>query len=531
MTKFTRRQMIAGCSTGYLLHKTVLGADEAVRSKEPDPFKGLEPAALWRHFENFTRIARPSKSENQMIQYIKGWATSRQGADVSADKAGNLRVAVPATAGRERAAIVILQGHLDMVCLRDGVGEYDPSQGRIRVYRASRNDKEFVENPNGEWIKADKTTLGADDGIGVAAMLCIAEDLTAPHGPLELLFTVDEETGLTGASQLDPSILKGRICLNLDSEDDGLLTIGSAGGRIITITWERPQVDMQKNQIACSLDVRGLLSGHSGVDIDKGRLNAIRALALILHKAVGVGLQLASISGGFPSNAIPKEASCVVVMPMDSEMKFMDAVSTSTADLKKQYNKTEPHIQVVASRVAKAPSVAYTIEDTRTLVEMIHMLPTGVIRMSRKLPGLVETSNNVGGIRSLGNKVTIECSPRSSVAKALEGVAQTVMRIAAFSNASVGIGEPYAGWDPDPQSPVLKSVVRSYIRLNGLEPRISAVHAGLECGIIKGKIPGLDAVSFGPTIYGAHTLQEAVNLASVKKFYNLLKAVVADLSV
>ncbi|MDR3636560.1 MAG: beta-Ala-His dipeptidase [Isosphaeraceae bacterium] len=502
-----------------------------------DPFAGLEPQALWAHFADFTKIARPSGREGLIGDRIVAWAQARPGFVAERDKVGNVIVQVPASPGREGKPAAILQGHLDMVCKREPTaGPYDPEQGHIRVIRAKKQGGQLVDDPNGDWIRADKTTLGADDGIGVAAMLAIAEDRAAVHGPLELLFTVGEEVGFTGAYGLDPSRLRGRTYLNLDSEEEGVLTIGSAGYRETALSWSRPLAPTPAGSVGMKLSVTGLRGGHSGVNINSGRLNAVRALARVLQEAKTVGaLGLVSVAGGHPANAIPSDAKADIVLPAQSEAQLRGAVEGARAVLAEQYP-TEANLRVNVEALSAVPTAAFAVDDTTVLIDLLRAIPTGVIAMSQKIAmspkmaGLVETSNNLGEVSTAGAEVTIVCSTRSSVAAALEEVTGTLVSIAELAGAKATPGQVSPGWDPQPSSPIVDLVKRAYHRLYGSDPGVAAVHAGLECGLMVTKVHGLDAVSFGPTVHEAHSTQEGVEIASVKKFYDLLAAALADFS-
>jgi dipeptidase D len=496
-----------------------------------DAFAGLEPVGVWTHFAAFTRIARPSGQEAAVRDYIRGWTERQGGWETALDGAGNLRVRVPASPGLESVPSVILQGHLDMVCTRDAdAGEYDPEQGRIRVFRATEQDGALVEDPAGDWLKADRTSLGADNGVGVAAALAVAADRSIARGPLDLLFTVEEETGLAGARRLDPALVAGRTLLNVDSEEEGILTIGSAGGRTTEILWARAPAIRPTGAAALEVALFGLLGGHSGVDINRGRLNAIRGLARVLQEAAWqVPFGIAWLRGGDRANAIPREARAVLALRPEEEPALRAALEGALSGLRSWYRAVEAGMDCRVSPVA-TPESAYSPVQSAVLLDLLAGIPTGVVAMSQGLPDLVETSNNLGVAATEAGGLTLSCASRSSVEEALEDVTGTLLAVAELAGARAVPGTPYPGWNPDPASSALGVAKTVYARLFAEEAETAAVHAGLECGELKGKLPHLDIVSFGPTIVGAHSTRERVHIPSVARFYRLLAGVLSELS-
>lgn len=495
-----------------------------------DPYHGLEPKQLWTHFAEFTRIARPSEKEEELRKYIEGVAASH-GFGCAKDDAGNLRVRIPASSNAANNPKIVLQGHMDMVCTRDAdAGEYDPSLGKIRVFRARQQGNDVVEDPNGEWLKADRTTLGADNGIGVAAMLAVAVDPAVSHGPLDLLFTVQEEAGLIGAAKLDPHIVNGKILLNLDSEDEGVFTIGSAGGRETGLRWfHAPQSGIGAKMIRV-IAVSGLLGGHSGVDIHRGRLNAIAAIVRVLQGvAARLPIQISTVEGGDRSNAIPREARAIVVIAEKDEPLLKEAVDAAAREIVAQYQSIEPNIKIDIDSSQPIPPTALSVSRSARLLDFLRAIPSGVIAMSQALPGLVETSTNLGVAKSASGAIDVICNSRSSVTPALEDVTARLVSIATLAGASAAPSQAYPGWSPDPNSPMLKILKENYKKLFGKDAEVAAVHAGLECGVLNGKIPDLDMVSFGPTIVGAHSTRERVNIESVARFYKLLATTLSSL--
>jgi len=482
-----------------------------------DVFAGLEPAGLWAHFAAITRIPRPSGREGEVAAYVTAWAR-RHGYQVEADARGNLCVHVPGHASRRDAPVVVLQSHLDMVCERDPGTPHDAERGDIHVVR------------DGEWLRAEGTTLGADNGIGVAAMLHAGEADDLVHGPLDLLFTVEEETGLDGAQALDPAIVRGRVLINLDNEEDGELCVGCAGSRGVAVAMRGTREPAGAGEVAIAVTVGGLLGGHSGMDIVKPRLNAIRALGRLLRAATGAGaVRLVSIGGGGKRNAIPRDASAVLAVPAAAEAAVRQALAGEADAIRRQHAAAEPGL-TLATGAAAPPAEAWSADDTRRLADLLVALPCGVQAMSPSVPGLVETSSSIGTLEMEGGEVRVGILVRSSLAPAADEVASTIGSVARLAGAVAESAGGYPGWQPDPASRVVEVARAAFERTFGQAPRITGVHAGLECGIIGDRIPGMDMVSFGPDIRGPHAPGERVRPASVERFGRLLAAVLDDLS-
>jgi dipeptidase D len=481
-------------------------------------FAGIEPAGLWRHFEALTRIPRPSKREAAAVEHVMNWAREK-GWTPRRDAVGNVCVPVPATPGCEKAPVVVLQSHLDMVCERDSNSPYDPDKGLIHAVR------------EGDWIRSEGTTLGADNGIGVAAMMYTAESGKGPRGPLDLLFTIDEETGLTGAAGMDPAMLRGRVLLNLDSEEDGILTVGCAGGCDTHLEWTGETAPAPGGWTGLSVAVSGLQGGHSGVDINLGRLNAIKALVRMLEAARGAGsLRLAAIRGGNKHNAIPREASADILVPGDKAPAIRAAIDEARAALARQFAGSDGGLAVTVAPAAGQPGPAWTDEAGRALLDLLHALPAGVLAMSQDIPGLVETSSNLAVVGTDGARVKICCSSRSSVAGALRDVLDSIQSIGRLAGVGIKEGDGYPGWKPNPASPLLGVCQRVYQRMFGSEPQVSAIHAGLECGLLGERVAGMDMISLGPEIKGVHAPGERVQVSSVEKFCRYLDGILAELA-
>jgi dipeptidase D len=483
-----------------------------------DPFAGLQPASLWQHFAEITRIPRSSGQEAAMAEYITSWAAAR-GFPVERDAAGNLCVQVPARPGREDGPVVVIQGHMDMVCEKDSDSPYDAETGNIHVVR------------DGEWIGTEGTTLGADNGIGLAAGMAAAENPEVIHGPLELLMTVDEETGLTGAMQLDPALISGRIMLNLDSEEDGVLFVGCAGGCDTRIGLGLSRSPVPEDLVLFQVVVSGLLGGHSGLDIGKNRLNAIRALVRALRAASAkVRLRLGTLQGGSKRNAIPREARATVFLAPGDEAALREQVEAVRTTLAAQYRGLDDGLTLTVEPDAGAERTAFGEEDSARVLDLLHAIPTGVVAMSQEIEGLVETSTNLGVVETDGETVTAVCCSRSSVAPALRDVLDGLGAVGRLASAGVEEHGGYPGWKPDLSSRVLAVTKQASAGIFGKEPEVTAIHAGLECGLIGERFPEMDMISFGPEIHGAHSPRERVHVPSVERFWRLLGQVLDDLS-
>ena len=478
---------------------------------------GLEPRAFWAHFEALTRIPRPSRAEEPVIEHVRAWAAEND-FELHQDSGRNLVLRVPATPGRETAPVVALQGHLDMVCERDPSSPNDPAEGRIVLVR------------DGDWLKADGTTRGADDGVAIAAMMALAEDASLPHGPLELLMTVAEEVGLEGANAFDGSLLNGRILVNLDSEEDGKLTVGCAGS---TDTWLR--VEAARDAAAAdaatlAVTVSGGLGGHSGMNIELGRSNAIKVLGRALREAhATVPFRLVSLAGGKSRNAIPRDAAAVVSLEAGREADLRAAIETAAATIREAFSKTDPDVSVTV-QPGEAAADAWTDAGTRTLLDAIALVPTGPLAMSNDFEGLVETSTSLGEASTEGDRLTLHSLSRSSNDAALPEVIGALDAAARLAGGELEMKHNYGGWRPDLDSPALAALHASYVRLFGEEPIVTAVHAGLETAVIGDKVPGLDMISFGPQIEAPHSPDERVSIPTVERFWRLLVGFVDELS-
>ena len=477
----------------------------------------LEPQALWLHFDQILTIPRASKDEGKMRDYVVGVA-ERSGLEHQADGAGNVVVRKPGTAGHEGAPVTILQGHMDMVQEKNSDVDFDFSSDAIQPRR------------DGEYLNATGTTLGSDNGIGLAAMLALMDGDGVEHGPLELLFTIDEETGLTGAAQLDASLLQGRRLINMDSEDEGVLCVGCAGGGDTTVTLALATAAVPADAAALDLKLHGLKGGHSGIDIFLQRGNAIQLLARALHAVSrDHAIRLASFAGGTAHNAIPREAFATVVVAATDREAVATALTEQVAAIRSELRTVEPGSAFEVDS-AEAPAECWDEASSLGLMRLLTSLPHGIETMSYDIPGLVETSTNLATAQATDGALAVTMSTRSSVASALEALRGKIRATAELAGAAVEEHEGYPGWEPDMGSGLLRVVKVLHERELGVDPKVEAVHAGLECGLIGEMIPGMDMISFGPQIEFPHSPDERVKIDSVGRFWKLLTATLAELA-
>lgn len=478
--------------------------------------ENLEPRHLWDHFDKIRSIPRPSRHEEKIREHLVAWAKER-GFATRVDKVGNLVVSVPATKGHEKAPVLVLQAHMDMVCEKNAGVSFDFANDAIQLRR------------DGDWLMAQGTTLGADNGIGLAAALAVADDPGVVHGPLELLVTMDEETGLTGAAQLDPSLVSGRRMLNLDSEELYAIYIGCSGGGNsvfkLPVEGEAPARGARTVEIA----VTGLKGGHSGMEIQQQRGNAIRLLARIL-RAAGDGIRIDKIDGGNAHNAIPREARAIVTLPADGVDTLRNIVQGQGDAIKSELAVSDNGVTVTANDVGATPSRVMTADSTKRVIAMLNALPHGVDAMSLDVPGLVETSSNLAAVHTVNDTVEVLISVRSSILSSLIALRDRAQTAAELAGAGVEHSEPYPGWKPNLKSEVLTRAKRVHVEQLGREPHLAAIHAGLECGVIGEKYPGMDMISIGPWIESPHSPNERVNIPSVETFWKFLSALVAELA-
>ncbi len=483
----------------------------------PSAIDGLEPALVWKYFAEIARIPRCSKHEEKIRAYILATA-KKLGLKTKEDGTGNIVVTMPASPGKERVKMLCLQGHLDMVC----------EKNKDKVHDFSKDPIELVRK--GNMLMANGTTLGADNGIAVATYLAIMEDRSLEHGPLELLFTIDEETGLTGATNLDGSLLESRTMMNLDSEEEGSLYVGCSGGRDTTGTWAVAFDAAPKGFQAAHLMVAGLKGGHSGLEIHQGRGNAIKIMTRVLAAMDAMGGRLASLEGGNKRNAIPRECEAVVYLPAKAWDDAGKSVKAFESLAKAEIATVDPGLRITLEPFKGKKGKVLKKAAQKKLLATISALPHGVIKMSADIPGLTETSTNVAVVSMLKGKIAIATSQRSSVDSEILEICDTVRHIFELGGAAVKQGDGYPGWKPNLQSPILKTAKATYKQLYGKEPEIKAIHAGLECGIIGEKVPGMDMVSFGPTLEGVHSPDEKIHIDTVEKFWKFVLAILKNVN-
>lgn len=469
----------------------------------------LKPELVWHHFEEICKRPRPSKKEEKIVEYVLS-VGKRNGFETLTDSFGNIVIRKPATPGFENRKMITLQGHLDMVCEKNRDVEHDFDTQPIEPYI------------DGEYVKAKGTTLGADNGIGVAAALAVLEDKNLQHGPIECLFTLDEETGLTGASNLDKNILKGDILLNLDSEEEGSFYIGCSGGKDTNLTISFSTETVPQDSLAFEVKVKGLRGGHSGLEIHTGRGNSIKILnRLLWMNYENLDLRLAKIEGGNKHNAIPREAYAIVTLPINKKDEFLNIVKEFNDIVRAELATVEPDLNVSAEPTG-LPDFVMDKNTQFKLLNALYAVPHGVIKMSADIPGLVETSTNLATIKTEANLVKIVTSQRSSVASEILDIVYMVESVFKLINAEIHHGDGYPGWKPNVNSEILQISKKTYVDIFGKEPEVKAIHAGLECGIIFEKYPHMDMVSFGPTLFDVHSPDERLKIDTVPKFYDLL---------
>ena len=475
----------------------------------------LEPKAVWKHFDALAAIPRPSTKEAAARDYVLSIA-KRQGLEAVHDSVGNTVIRKPAHPGREAAPMALLQGHLDMVCEKNEGTAHNFDTDGIKVVR------------NDDWLKAEGTTLGADNGVGVSAALAVMESTDIAHGPLEFVFTIDEETGLTGAAEFPGGLLKSKYFLNLDNEEKGTICIGCSGG-IKTIARRKITLRPAGNGAGYRIKVSGLKGGHSGVDIHQGRGNAIRILGGVLQSILdSLPVEIAEINGGSAQNAIPREAFAVIVMDAAKEKELKSLVAKAESEGKLDLGNFDPTLQITAETASK-PGKVFADADAKNTVALMVSVPHGVLAMSPDVPGLTQNSTNLAIVTTKNDIIEFVTSQRSAIESSMQAAAKmvaTVFRLAGFEVERSG---RYPGWKPEPNSDIVRKLQAVHKELFGEEAKLIAMHAGLECGVIGEKYPGMQMVSFGPTIVDPHSPNERVQISSVESFWRYLKAVLEKL--
>ena len=478
--------------------------------------RNLEPKALWNNFYSLTQIPRPSGKKEKIGQFLVEFGKSL-GLETLQDEIGNVLVRKPATPGMEDRQAVVLQSHMDMVPQKNSNVDHDFEKDPIDA---------FVD---GEWLRANSTTLGADNGIGVAAAMSILQSTDIPHPAVEMFITVEEETGMFGAFGLQPDFLKGDILINMDSEDEGELYVGCAGGLDANITFRYSEVEVPEGDVAYKLSLTGLKGGHSGVDINLQRANANKLMFRFLKTAVAeLEARLCCIEGGNLRNAIPREAFSVITVPKGNEDDLLNAVAEFEALFTDEFSGVEEGISFKAEPTDRIKGLMpEEIQDD--LINAITACPNGVYRFIPEVPEVVETSNNVAIVKSDGEKVEVKCLIRSSVESRKEELASMIESAFSLAGAKVEFSGAYPGWKPNLDSPILKKMINVYETNYGKTPKIMIIHAGLECGILGTHYPQMDMISFGPTIRFPHSPDEKVNIETVQKFWDYLQKTLAEI--
>ena len=478
--------------------------------------RNIAPKTVWNHFSDLNAVPRPSKKEEKIIQFMVDFG-SRLQLDTSVDKVGNVIIKKPASPGMEDRKTIVMQGHLDMVHQKNAETTFDFEKEGINM---------FVD---GDWVKAKGTTLGADNGLGVAAIMAVLSSTTIEHPAIEALFTIDEETGMTGAMGLQPNVLKGEILLNLDTEEDDEIGIGCAGGIDITATKKYIQDPLPKNTTAFNITVNGLQGGHSGMDIIKGLGNANKIMNRLLFDGfTNYGLRIAKLNGGGLRNAIPRESFATIVVDKDSESSFLSNTKSLIENIKNEYASLEKELNIEI-KATDSPTKVMDIDAQEKLIKAIYTTLNGVYRMSPDVEGLVETSNNIAKVAVDNGKIQLLCLTRSSSESNKWDLANAIKSGFELANFNVLFSGTYPGWLPNKNSSILQVVENTYVSLFKEKPNVAACHAGLECGILGQNYPNMEMISFGPNIKGAHSPDERAQISSTQKFWKLLLEVLKNI--
>ena len=476
----------------------------------------LEPQALWNKFADLNAVPRPSKKEERVIQFMLDFG-NKLGLPTFKDEIGNVIIKKPATQGMENRKTIVMQSHLDMVHQKNNDTDFDFDTQGIVMYEE-----------NG-WVRAKGTTLGADNGLGVATIMAILESTTIQHPAIEALFTIDEETGMTGAMGLKGGLLEGEILLNLDTEEDDEIDIGCAGGIDVTAQRSYIEEEVGEGSVGFQITVKGLQGGHSGMDIHKGFGNANKIMNRLLFDGFeNFGLQIVSIHGGSLRNAIPRESIAKVIIAEMFLGAFEIEMQQIIHDIKEEYKTTEPNLSIEIANIS-LPEKVMDLGIQEGLVRALYAAHNGVYRMSATMPDLVETSNNVAKVIVENGEITVQCLTRSSVESSKFDLANALRSTFELMGCEVTFGGSYPGWTPNVHSPILEVLKSIYVQQNGIEPKVVACHAGLECGILGTNYPLMDMISFGPTIHGAHSPDERASVVSAQKFWKYVLTILEQI--
>lgn len=476
----------------------------------------LEPNLLWNKFADLNAVPRPSKKEERVIAFMVDFG-KKLGLETIKDHAGNVIIKKPATTGMQDRTTVVMQSHLDMVHQKNNATVFDFETQGIDM---------FVD---GDWVRAKGTTLGADNGLGVATIMAILESDNIPHPAIEALFTIDEETGMTGAFELKADVLSGGILLNLDTEEDDEIGVGCAGGLDVTATRSYIEEPVPHDALAFEITVNGLQGGHSGMQIHEGLGNANKIMNRLLYDGFEkYGLRISEINGGSLRNAIPRESQAVIVIDASEEQSFMKETLNQAENIKKEFKTLEPNLVINIAK-CETPNYVMSLTAQESIVNALYAAWNGVYRMSADIVGLVETSNNIARVRIENGNIEIACLTRSSVESSKWDLAHALKATFELADCDVQFSGDYPGWTPNMDSKILKVMTKLYKELNGDEPHVAACHAGLECGIIGQNYPKMEMISFGPNIKGAHSPDERVQISSVQKFWKFVLEILKNI--
>lgn len=479
-----------------------------------EAIRNLEPSGIWNNFADLNAVPRPSKKEERVIAFMKKFGEDLN-LETFVDHIGNVIIRKPATPGMEHRKTVVMQSHLDMVHQKNNDTEFDfDTQGIEMVV-------------DGDWVRAKGTTLGADNGLGVATIMTVLQSDDIPHPAIEALFTIDEETGMTGAMELKGGVLKGEILLNLDTEEDDEIGVGCAGGVDVTATKSYSETTVSEGNKAYAISIRGLQGGHSGMDIIKGLGNANKMMNRVLYAVKDV-IEIAGINGGSLRNAIPRESSAKVVVASEKVQEYNSALKEISKAISEEYKLLEAELSITSEEIT-TPTKVMSAEAKKSILNAIYGAHNGVYRMSPTIEGLVETSNNIAKVTVANGTATVECLTRSSVASSKTDMANALTAVFEQAGFQVRKSGDYPGWAPNMDSPILKVLDKLYEDLNGTKANVAACHAGLECGILGQNYPDMDMISFGPTIKGAHSPDERASISSTQKYWELVKEILKNI--
>ncbi len=481
-----------------------------------EEIRALEPKILWNKFADLNAVPRPSKKEERVIEFIKNFGNNLN-LRTKVDSVGNVVIYKPATSGMENRKKIVLQAHLDMVHQKNNDTEFDFDSQGIEMY------------VDGDWVRAKGTTLGADNGLGVATMMAILESDSIEHPAIEALFTIDEETGMTGAKGLSPDLLEGEILLNLDTEEDDEIGIGCAGGVDITATKKYAEEKMPESYQVYSVKVKGLLGGHSGMDIIKGLGNANKLMnRLLINTSENLKLRICELNGGGLRNAIPRESAAVIAIPDTEVESFKKELEIRAEEIKQEFASVEPNLTIELQSISSQNTVM-DLKSQREVLLALAGAHNGVYRMSPEIEGLVEASNNVASVTLKNGEIQVKCLTRSSVESSKDDLASSLKAVFELAGFDVKLSGEYPGWAPNSDSAILKTLDELYQKMYGERADIAACHAGLECGIIGSHYPEMDMISFGPTIRGAHSPDERASIKSAQKYWKFLIEVLKNI--